>query len=123
MDNSDIYREEILSQYRNPQNFGVMKRPSRESYKVNPLCGDGIRLQILLTPKGVVKKVRFSGTGCAISIAAASLLTSWMEGKSLAQLKRLKPESVQKLLGVEVGPARHKCLFLSFEALRDILGV
>lgn len=116
----DIYREEILEHYRHPQNFGVMKNPTYEAEAVNPLCGDRIRLQLKVNKKGIVEKVRFSGTSCAISTASSSLFTEWMLGKSVKKLKTVKPDQIKKLMRAKIGPARLPCMLLSQVALQKI---
>ena len=131
--NNQLYRQEILEHYRNPQNFGKLKKPTITVSKVNELCGDEIILQIKLDPpkpspfakgglRGVrVGDVKFSGSGCALSIASASLFTESLKGKTLAQLKKIKPEHLIKSMGVPVGAARKKCILLPHDALKKIL--
>ncbi|MDO8552321.1 MAG: iron-sulfur cluster assembly scaffold protein [bacterium] len=118
MDNNDIYREEIMEHYRNPQNFGVMKNPTYEAEAVNPLCGDKIRLQLKVNKKGVVEKVRFSGSGCALSVASSSQFTEWMVGKTVKKLKSTGPDQIQELMRAKIGPARLPCMLLSLYALQ-----
>jgi len=131
VDNNDIYREEILEHYRHPQNFGVMKRPTYEAEAVNPLCGDRILLQLKVNPKGVVTQVRFSGSGCALSIASSSQFTEWMVGKTVKKLKTTGPDEIQRLMQAKIGsstdadvhsigPARLPCLLLSLYALQKM---
>jgi nitrogen fixation NifU-like protein len=120
MRNSELYNQEILEHYRRPQNYGHLKKADLSAYQVNPLCGDELELQLQLK-SGRVKAVRFSGAGCAISMASASLLTENLKGKTLAGLKKLTDKQVIKNLGVPIGPARRKCALLPYEALREIL--
>jgi len=129
---SSLYRQEILEHYRNPQNFGTLKQSSFEAFKVNELCGDEIKIQIL-TDKPIpplykgrlggvkIKDIRFTGSGCAISIASASLFTEYIKGKSLEDVKKMKPENVIKLLGISVSPARRKCALLPYDAIQSKL--
>jgi nitrogen fixation protein NifU and related proteins len=121
MDDNDIYREEILEQYKHPRNFGTMKNPTFESESINPLCGDKICLQLKVNKKGIVEEVRFSGLGCALSIATSSLFTEWILGKNLKQLRSVEPAQVEKLLGAKVGPTRLPCLFLIYVALQKMV--
>jgi len=120
MDQNDIYREEILEHYKHPRNFGVMKNPTFESEAKNPLCGDSIRLQLKVNKKGIVEEVRFSGSGCALSIASSSMFTEWMVGQSVKALKKIGPKQIQKLMSAEIGPARLPCMLLSHVALQKM---
>jgi len=112
----DLYRDYILEHYRRPHNFGVLDAPDLRWEGANPLCGDRITLMIDVRD-GVVADVAFTGRGCAISQASASLLTDEMRGKPLEELDKLTPDDVLDLLGIEVSPARLKCALLSLDTL------
>lgn len=122
MDENDIYRQEILEHYRHPQNFGTMKKPTYEAEAINPLCGDKIRLQLKVNKKGITEQVRFSGSGCALSIASSSMFTEWIVGKSVKKLKSIGPAQIQKLIKAQIGPARLPCMLLSHVALQKMFG-
>lgn len=120
----DIYREEILEHWRSPQNWGVITQPDVVVEQVNPLCGDEITLYFKIEG-GKVADVSFFGSGCAISIASASLLSEMIKGKKVRVLSKLTGEDVLKLLGASKSnlgfpPARLKCAFLALEALRKL---
>src|SRR6516164_965148 len=116
----DLYRDYILEHSRRPHNFGVIDAP-RASYEgSNPLCGDRITLQIGVDG-GAVTRVGFTGRGCAISQASASLLTDEIKGKPLADVEALRADDLLDLLGIEVSPARLKCAMLSHDTLRHAL--
>ena len=119
----DIYREEILEHYRHPMNFGALKNPSLEAGAVNPLCGDSISLQLRVDSKGTVQDVRFNGSGCALSIASASLFTEWLKGRTFRQLQKVRPSQLQKLIKAPISPARLYCALLPYTALRKIFDV
>ena len=112
----DLYRDYILEHYRHPHNFGVLDAPDLRWEGANPLCGDRITLMIDVRD-GVVADVAFTGRGCAISQASASLLTDEMRGKPLEELEKLTPDDVLDLLGIEISPARLKCALLSLDTL------
>ena len=76
----DFYKEYILDHYRNPRNFGHLDRADATAEDLNPLCGDTIRMELALDDEGRVEDVRFSGKGCAISQASASMLTESIKG-------------------------------------------
>ncbi len=117
---SGLYQEAILDHYRNPRNFGVLKKSSQSRTINNPLCGDTITMQIVVRGN-TVKEIAFLGEGCAISIASASILTEYVKGKSKNELLTLDKIAMMKLVGIEVGPTRIKCLLLPLEALHTIL--
>jgi len=117
-----IYQAIILDHYNNPRNWGVLKNPSKSVTVDNPLCGDRIRLDIDLK-NDIVHDVKFSGEGCAISKAAASLLSEYMKKKDTKLLINLDKAFMIKLIGIEVGVNRLKCLLLPLEALHQALHV
>src|SRR5689334_25191087 len=101
----NLYREIILDHYRNPRNKGTLD-PADYSYEdTNPLCGDEIRIDLRVTD-GRVSEVRFSGRGCAISQAAASILTEMVENQTLDDVKALTKDDLLEELGVPISPAR-----------------
>ncbi len=116
----DLYRDYILEHYRRPHNFGVLEAPSVSVEGHNPLCGDRITLQLGVRD-GVVDRVAFTGRGCAISQASASLLTDEIKGKPLAVVAAFRADDLLELLGIEISPARLKCAMLSHDTLRRAL--
>ncbi len=114
----DMYREVILDHYKNPRNFGTLD-PADISYEDdNPLCGDRIRIDLRLDENQRVKEAAFSGHGCAISQASASMLTEEILGKTLDEIRHIGKEQVLELLGIELGPVRLKCALLSLKVLK-----
>ena len=116
----DLYRDYILEHSRRPHNFGVIEDPSASFEGSNPLCGDRITLQIGVRD-GVVERVGFTGRGCAISQASASLLTDEIKGRPLPDVEGFRADDLLDLLGIEISPARLKCAMLSHETLRHAL--
>jgi nitrogen fixation NifU-like protein len=118
-----IYRELILDHNKNPRNKGTLENPQFTYEDVNPLCGDEIRMDVQ-TDGERVTDVRFSGRGCAISQAAASILTEMVEGQSLDDVKAISREDLLDELGVPISPARMKCAMLGLKVLKaGIYGV
>jgi len=115
----DLYRDEILEHYRNPHNFGILEEPTTAKEGANPLCGDRITLMLGISDDGTVQDVAFTGRGCAISQASASMLTDEIKGKSLDEIAHLGRQDVLDNLGIEISPARMKCAVLSLETLRE----
>ncbi len=112
-----LYREAILDHFRNPRNKGILD-PADFSYEdVNPLCGDEIRIDVR-TDGEFVTDVRFSGRGCAISQAAASMLMEMVEGRSIDDVKAISRDDLLDELGVPVSPARMKCAMLGLKVLK-----
>jgi nitrogen fixation NifU-like protein len=117
----DLYRDEILEHYRQPHNFGTLDEPDAMYEGNNPLCGDRITMMLSLAEDGTVHDVAFSGRGCAISQASASLLTDEVKGRPLSEVEALTNQDVLDLLGIEISPARLKCALLSLDTLQHAL--
>jgi nitrogen fixation protein NifU and related proteins len=117
----DLYRDYILEHYRRPHNFGVLDDANASHEGSNPLCGDRITLQLRLSG-GQIAGVGFTGRGCAISQASASLLTDEIKGKSVDDAAKMTSTDVLDLLGIEISPARLKCALLSLETMQHALG-
>lgn len=118
----DLYLDTLLDVARDPKNRGSIANPDFEAKRLNPLCGDEVRIQVeIQKEKGSIEKAVFSGSGCAISQASASLLAEKIEGKSLAEVKFLKSDDILELLGINPSPARLKCALLSLEVLMEAL--
>src|SRR5919202_6916014 len=109
MDN--IYRELILDHSQHPHNHGTLEHPDISYKDTNPLCGDEIRIDMKVDD-GIVSDVKFTGKGCAISQASASMLTDEIKGKSLDEIKKLDKQTIYDLLGIALGPSRVKCAML-----------
>ncbi|MDZ7701035.1 MAG: iron-sulfur cluster assembly scaffold protein [Halobacteriales archaeon] len=117
---SDMYRQQILDHYRNPRNYGELAEPTFSHVGKNTSCGDEITVDVVLDDAGeTVEDVAFRGEGCAISQAAASLLTDEVRGLTLEELYDLDRDDVLELLGVEVTPMRIKCAVLAEKVLQD----
>jgi nitrogen fixation NifU-like protein len=116
----DLYRDYILEHYRRPHNFGILENPDARYEGANPLCGDRITM-MLGVRDGVIAEVAFTGRGCAISQASASLLTDEIKGKPVDQVAKLTPDDVLDLLGIEISPARLKCALLSLDTVSHAL--
>lgn len=150
----DMYREEILEHWKNPQNFGVLKNADLVIEQINPICGDEITFFFKFKKEGNPKSlpsrqagearnpkqasnskfpksklldselriadVKFTGSGCAISIASASILSENIRNKKISALSKITGEDVLKLIGGSVAPARLKCAFLALEVVKKI---
>lgn len=114
-----LYREIILQHWQHPQNHGVISDADIAVDEVNPLCGDSIHLTLKIE-KGSIKTILFSGEGCAISQASASLFTEEVKGKNLEDAKKIREQEVLDLLGIELTPARTKCALLVYNTFKKI---
>ncbi len=115
-----IYQDLILDHYRNPRHFGSLKRATHRADAKNPTCGDSLHMD-LIVHRNRIANICFSGSGCAISQASASLLTEYAHGKRVDELLTLTPERALGLLGVSLSPGRLKCGLLALEALKRSL--
>ena len=116
----DLYRDYILEHYRRPHNFGVLEDPTTRYEGANPLCGDRITMMLGIRD-GVVAEVAFTGRGCAISQASASLLTDEVKGKAVEDVAKMTSADLLNLIGIEISPARLKCALLSLDTLEHAL--
>ena len=115
---SSLYREQIIDLYEHPLNFGELD-PHDFSYEEdNPLCGDVIRIDVQLDDDARIAAVKWSGDGCAISQASASLLTDEIKGMTLDEVKAFPKERLLELIGVPLSMARVKCALLSLKVLK-----
>lgn len=115
-----LYHDIILDHYRNPRNHGALKKATHGDDAKNPTCGDELHMDILVENDTIVE-VGFTGAGCAISQASASLLTEHVKGKLVSEALGLSPEDILKLLGVTLSPNRLKCGLLSLETMKKAL--
>jgi nitrogen fixation protein NifU and related proteins len=113
----DLYRDNIIDHYQNPRNYGTLEHPDISCEDSNPVCGDELRMDLQIQD-GRVVDARFSGHGCSISQASASMLTEEIIGKSLEDVKQIDKQYLLDLLGIPLGPVRLKCALLSLKVLK-----
>src|SRR5262245_13855604 len=113
-----LYSEVLLDHFRNPRNYGSLHSPDTVYEEFNPLCGDRIRIELKISDNRVAA-ARFVGDGCAISIAAASLLTELVLGVEIAPDAMISDEELLSSLKSDIKPSRIKCALLPLEALRS----
>jgi nitrogen fixation protein NifU and related proteins len=136
---TDLYQEVILDHGKRPRNFGPLEAATATAEGLNPLCGDHLILQVKVAG-GKVQEARFTGTGCAISRASASVMTGLVKGKTAAEVEAMYQvfhtlvtegpgahpdlEALGKLAvfgGVHEFPTRVKCASLAWHTLRSAL--
>ncbi len=113
----DMYRENILDHYREPHNVGSLTDAAVHHKELNPSCGDTVEIFIKFDGDRV-SEVSFIGQGCAISQAAASLLTDHIKGMSTAELTALTQQDIFDLLGFPVGMTRLRCALLGLKTVQ-----
>lgn len=118
--NEEIYKQNIIDHYRNPRHFGSLSDATVKADGVNPSCGDMLTLY-LRVKEGVVVDVSFEAEGCAISVAAASMLAEKIYGMRLSDTRMLTPGHVYTMLGITISPGRSKCALLAYGALENAL--
>ena len=142
MDLRELYQDIILDHGRRPRNFRKIEHPTHFAHGNNPLCGDRVTVYLVLDGERIAD-VSFQGRGCAISTAAASLMTEVLKGKTVEEARALfaqfharvtggepselpeplfeEAERLEPLTGVKAYPARVKCATLSWHALEAAL--
>ena len=115
----DLYREQILDHYKRPRNFGELPDPDLVFEDNNPLCGDELKVQLHVGDDGRITDVRFSGHGCAISQASASMVSDEVKGMSVDELLKLDKQFVLELLGIDISATRMKCALLSLKVIKS----
>lgn len=141
LDLRDLYQEVIVDHNRSPRNFGKLENPDRIAEGFNPLCGDRLNLYLKLDNEERITDMKFDGSGCAISVASASLMTDALKGKTIEEANSVfdrfhnlltkkgpvaEEEAIQlgklaALLGVRDYPTRVKCATLCWHTLKSAL--
>ena len=134
----EMYQSVIIEHDRSPRNFRVLEHPSHHAEGSNPLCGDRVSVDLQVGVDGRISDIAFQGSGCAISRASASMMTTVLKGKTTAEAQELfdrfhalmtggatEPKELGKLVafqGVAAFPMRVKCATLPWHAMREALG-
>ncbi len=121
----DMYHEAILDHYKHPHNFGHLDKPDAKVEEGNVTCGDRIVMEIKVkrvTNDGLrITEVCFSGEGCAISQASASMLTDKVRGMKMAEVMKMAGGDMTTMLGTSLTPSRTRCATLSLEVLHKAI--
>ncbi len=136
----DLYQEVILDHNKRPRNFSKLEGATASAHGHNPLCGDDYEVYLSVSGDGVIQKVTFQGSGCAISKASASMMTTFVEGKTKKEAETLKDQFLHVITednvaaaerdavgrlkifeGVKQFPVRVKCAALAWRTLEEAL--
>jgi nitrogen fixation NifU-like protein len=117
MDNN-LYRENLMDHYKNPRNRGKLVVASVSSAADNPFCGDSLSID-LLVENGIIEDFKFDGEMCAVGIAAASMLSEEIIGKSIEEAKKFDKDKMLSFFSDELTTSRIKCATLALEALQE----
>jgi len=115
----NLYQEVIFDHNRNPRNYGKLEEANRTAEGYNPLCGDQLKLYMLLDKNNLIQDLRFEGHGCAISTASASIMTSILKGKTAADAQ----EYFENFHGLVTGEGDGNDELEDFDKLRVLGGV
>ena len=134
----ELYQEIILDHGQKPRNFGTCENHNKSADGHNPLCGDKVHLSFYLDENDIINDIKFSGEGCAISIASASLMTEKLKGMKLSEAQSIfndftklvkgdadtleilnDEDSLYALKGVEAFPMRVKCATLAWHTFKS----
>ena len=121
---SSLYHDLIIDHYKNPRNFGTLDKPDLIAQEANASCGDLIEFSLIINHKSlIVNEIKWRGVGCAISTAAASLLSERIKNLKLKikNLLDMTDEDIVEMLGGDISPTRLKCATLSLKALKKAL--
>ncbi|OGB69978.1 MAG: SUF system NifU family Fe-S cluster assembly protein [Caldithrix sp. RBG_13_44_9] len=139
MELNELYQDIILDHYKHPHNFGEGDSSFTNVELENPVCGDHIKLMVYLNDENIVKEVKFTGSGCAISMASASIMTDELKGKPLSEVQQIIEDvlgsmrgekaaetldehgDLAALKGVMKFPVRVKCATLAWHAVKDAI--
>ena len=113
-----LYSDILLDHFRHPRNYGSLTAPDISNEQFNPLCGDRIRIELKFD-QSIVNEARFKGDACAISTAAASLLTELILGQDVKELTAIPDAQLISALESDIQPARLQCALLPLQALRE----
>jgi len=115
----ELYQEHILDHYEDPFHRGPLDGATHAHEDKNPLCGDVVRIELKLDGEGKIENAYFTGEGCVISQASASMLLEDLYGKTVEDLKNFSAEDMLSLYGPRLTPNRQKCCLLSWKVLQS----
>ena len=115
-----FYQKVLMDHFKNPRNKKVVENYTVSSGSENPSCGDSVSITTIVD-NGKITDIGFQGSGCVISMAAASMLTEWCIGKKVKTVLELTKDDILKMINIELGPNRLRCALLALETLKQAL--
>lgn len=116
----NIYQEQILEHYHNPLNQDKINNSTHKHCGQNSSCGDRLCFDLKIEDDKI-KEISFSGEGCAISQASASMLSEKIKGKTIEEIEKMDKDYIIKMLEIDLSPTRLKCALLSLEILQKTI--
>ncbi len=116
----DLYAYQILDHYKQPRNYGLLADADASSEQANLSCGDNIVMYIKVDD-GVLRNIKFTGDGCAISKATASMLTEKLVGRRVEDVLSMDLDSIREILGIEISDRRSGCALIGLSAIQASL--
>ena len=116
----DIYAQNIMDHYKCPRNQGRLSNPTISGGNVNRSCGDNLLVDLKIEDSKIID-LKFEGRGCAVSQSSMSILGEHLIGQTIDQVLALTYQDILKLLGVEIGQRRFKCVALSILTVQNII--
>lgn len=121
MATDELYEDRILEHYETPFHRGSCPLATHVFEDSNPLCGDQVRMEARVSPAGVIEDVCFSGEGCCVCLAAASMMAQWSNQRSVIELLEFNAQDMLTLFGPRLMPLRQRCCLLAWRVLRTAL--
>jgi len=133
---SALYQDLIMEHHSHPRNFGCLEQPSCSAEGFNPVCGDRVRVDLKINAENEIIDQKFSGEGCSICMASASMMTEEIEGRKLSEASQMiqkfrnvmqdkSPSDIEgdleALMGVKRFPVRIKCALLPWTTLKQAI--
>lgn len=113
--------ERILDHCEAPYHRGHAPRPTHAHRQTNPHCGDVVRIELAVDDRGLIRDAYFTGVGCRVSQAAASMLVEHVEGRSVDDVKRFSARDMLALFGAQLTPLRQRCCLLAWQAIQQAI--
>jgi len=120
LNNMDLYAYQILDHYKNPRNYGELVNADASSEQANRSCGDNIVMYVKMSGNDV-SELKFTGQGCAVSSASASMLTEKLKGKTKDEILNMGIDDVRQILGIEISDRRANCALIGLTAIQTAL--
>lgn len=116
----DLYAQNVMDHYKNPRNYGGLSGPDIVHKEANYSCGDTLEVSLKIKD-GILTDIGFTGGGCAISMAAMSIIGEYIKGKTIDEIMDMTEEDIHEHIGVPIGERRRKCAILNLLTIKNAL--